>query len=204
MDAEVTITPWATLEADCLALMLAEGGLIATGQVTERTRVCLVAPARNAGGPALAGATCGPQQPPTLLIVPRVDADTVSLSRAVGASGLLTWSSDAAAVTSAVLAAIEGRSAGPGKIARQEADPCEDMTDRELDVLGLVVLGQRDQEIAERLGISSNTVRTHLQHVMMKLDVTHRQAAAARARSSAMLRARLDRTDRHLRAGTLP
>ena len=49
---------------------------------------------------------------------------------------------------------------------------------RELDVLGLVVEGLSNKQVAERLHLASTTVRDHLQSVMRKLNVNSRTGAA--------------------------
>ena len=52
------------------------------------------------------------------------------------------------------------------------------LTPREKTVLRLLSLGFRRTEIAEQLGLSPNTVRTHLSHVMRKVGA-HTQLTAA-------------------------
>jgi DNA-binding CsgD family transcriptional regulator len=52
------------------------------------------------------------------------------------------------------------------------------LTRRERDVVALVVEGLLDKEIAERLGISYTTVRTHLDRSFQKLGVTNRSRLA--------------------------
>jgi two-component system, NarL family, nitrate/nitrite response regulator NarL len=52
------------------------------------------------------------------------------------------------------------------------------LTSRERDVLGLLVLGMSGEEIADGLGISPNTVRTHVQSILTKLQVHSRLEAA--------------------------
>ncbi|HST64341.1 MAG TPA: LuxR C-terminal-related transcriptional regulator [Mycobacteriales bacterium] len=58
------------------------------------------------------------------------------------------------------------------------ADP---LTDRELDVLRLLATELDGPDIARRLGVSLNTLRTHTQRVYTKLGVTGRRAAVRRA-----------------------
>jgi DNA-binding CsgD family transcriptional regulator len=65
--------------------------------------------------------------------------------------------------------------------ARRRDDGCCNLTDRETEVLRLVARGLTNGEIAERLVISSGTVRTHLEHTFDKLDVHTRTGAVARA-----------------------
>jgi DNA-binding CsgD family transcriptional regulator len=52
------------------------------------------------------------------------------------------------------------------------------LTRRERDVVSLVVEGLLDKEIAERLGISYTTVRTHLDRSFQKLGVSNRSRLA--------------------------
>jgi DNA-binding NarL/FixJ family response regulator len=55
------------------------------------------------------------------------------------------------------------------------------LTERELDVLGAVTQGLRNKEIAAELGISENTVKFHLRHIVEKLHAGSRAELAARA-----------------------
>jgi two-component system nitrate/nitrite response regulator NarL len=55
------------------------------------------------------------------------------------------------------------------------------LTPRELEVLELIAVGASGREIARRLGISENTVRTHSQNILAKLDVHSRLEAATLA-----------------------
>lgn len=55
------------------------------------------------------------------------------------------------------------------------------LTPREEEVLGLVVEGQTNREIAYNLGISEKTVEKHLHNVFKKLDVSSRVEAAVLA-----------------------
>jgi DNA-binding CsgD family transcriptional regulator len=56
-----------------------------------------------------------------------------------------------------------------------------DLTDRELQLLELVALGNTNTAIARKLGISPRTVAHHLDSAYRKLDVTSRAAAVYRA-----------------------
>jgi DNA-binding NarL/FixJ family response regulator len=55
------------------------------------------------------------------------------------------------------------------------------LTPRELEVLRLLAEGMDQREIAERLVISSKTVATHIQHILVKLGVHSRAQAVAAA-----------------------
>jgi NarL family two-component system response regulator LiaR len=56
-----------------------------------------------------------------------------------------------------------------------------DLSAREREVLALVVEGLSNEEIADRLVISVNTVRKHVSACMSKLEATNRAQAAAQA-----------------------
>ena len=58
----------------------------------------------------------------------------------------------------------------------------EPLSQRELEVLGLVAQGLSNREIAERLFITVGTVKTHAHNIYGKLGVQRRTEAAARAR----------------------
>lgn len=56
-----------------------------------------------------------------------------------------------------------------------------ELSDREADVLRLVAQGLANKEIADALGLSEHTVKTHLQNIMEKLHLRSRAHAAAYA-----------------------
>ncbi|MFD4324707.1 LuxR C-terminal-related transcriptional regulator [Nocardioides sp. NPDC058538] len=58
----------------------------------------------------------------------------------------------------------------------------ERLSDRELEVLELLATEMTGPEIARRLFVSVNTLRTHTRHIFTKLDVTTRARAVRRAR----------------------
>jgi len=63
----------------------------------------------------------------------------------------------------------------------------EPLSARELEVLRLMAAGLSNREIADRLFISLNTVRTHTKNIHLKLDVHSRTQAASRARDLGLL-----------------
>ncbi|MBV9593821.1 MAG: helix-turn-helix transcriptional regulator, partial [Actinobacteria bacterium] len=60
------------------------------------------------------------------------------------------------------------------------ADLCG-LTPRELEVLGLVIEGLSNHQIARTLVVTARTVATHLEHILSKLDAPTRTLAAVRA-----------------------
>ena len=55
------------------------------------------------------------------------------------------------------------------------------LTDREREVLSLLAQGMTNKEIAEKLMITTNTVKRHIKAIFEKMDVHTRSAAAAKA-----------------------
>jgi DNA-binding NarL/FixJ family response regulator len=55
------------------------------------------------------------------------------------------------------------------------------LTARELEVLQLLAEGLTNQQVGTRLGLSARTVKTHVQNLLVKLDVPDRTGAVARA-----------------------
>ncbi len=68
--------------------------------------------------------------------------------------------------------------------ARAASNVLDVLTDREREVLALLVQGLTNKEIAEALVITDNTVKRHLKAIFAKLQVTTRAAAVAKAVSA--------------------
>jgi DNA-binding NarL/FixJ family response regulator len=89
-----------------------------------------------------------------------------------------------------VVAVAIGRIIGPIRsagTAPRDDDPTGDgqaaarLSERELDVVRLVVDGRSNDEIAARLGIGAKTVESHLRRLFERLDVASRTELATRA-----------------------
>jgi NarL family two-component system response regulator LiaR len=63
----------------------------------------------------------------------------------------------------------------------QPASPGQDLTERERDVLRLLVEGRSNLEIADILMVSRSTVKTHVSHILEKLGVDSRLEAVTLA-----------------------
>ena len=61
------------------------------------------------------------------------------------------------------------------------------ISDRELEVLALLAAGGSNKEIARRLTVSPNTVKTHLTKLFAKLEARRRTEAIQRARELGMI-----------------
>ena len=71
------------------------------------------------------------------------------------------------------VAETEGR---PARADREEL-PTRPLTEREVEILRLIAKGLSNNEAAGVLGLSRATVRTHLEHIYDKLEVTNRVEA---------------------------
>jgi LuxR family maltose regulon positive regulatory protein len=80
-----------------------------------------------------------------------------------------------------------------GAAGREQGEPVaavtddDELSDRELEVLRLLSTELTGPEIARRLFISVNTLRTHTKHIFTKLDVKTRRAAVLRGQELALL-----------------
>lgn len=70
--------------------------------------------------------------------------------------------------------------------AKDSADRPYGLTRTQFAIVALLPRGLSDRLIAAELGISENTVKTHLRHALRKLNVTTRAEAAAIARSTGL------------------
>jgi DNA-binding NarL/FixJ family response regulator len=55
------------------------------------------------------------------------------------------------------------------------------LSDREVEVLKCLARGQTTAQISGALFISENTVKTHIRHILEKMEVNNRAEAVARA-----------------------
>lgn len=62
------------------------------------------------------------------------------------------------------------------------------LSPRECEILELLASGQSNKELARTLGISPNTVKTHVARVFEKLEVQNRMQAVEKARWLAIIR----------------
>ena len=64
---------------------------------------------------------------------------------------------------------------------RPRRPPAEPLTDRESEIIRMVVEGRGNKAIATRLGLSEGTIKSHLRNIYRKLRVQTRAEAAAQA-----------------------
>lgn len=73
--------------------------------------------------------------------------------------------------------------------AAEALSPVEQLSEREREVLELIVAGQTNREIADQLVISENTVKTYLSNILAKLHLQNRIQAAVYAVSRGLVQA---------------
>jgi DNA-binding NarL/FixJ family response regulator len=66
-------------------------------------------------------------------------------------------------------------------VAKDRDAGAEALTEREVEVLQLLAFGYTNRDIGQRLYISPDTVKTHLEHIYQKLGANDRTAAVAEA-----------------------
>ena len=132
-------------------------------------------------------------RPRTLVLDSAGDEDALLRAIEAGADGYLTGTSGLQGLADAVHALAREESVVPPSmlgpllrrlIQRRRAasaawSKLDRLTPREREVLGLLVDGLDDVRIADRLVISPETVRTHVQRILRKLEVHSRVEAIA-------------------------
>lgn len=89
--------------------------------------------------------------------------------------------------------ALLARAGNPSRVGGADLRPrapmpaADALTEREFEVLRMLDSELSGPEIARRLFVSHNTLRTHTRHIFAKLDVTTRRAAVARARERGLV-----------------
>lgn len=106
-----------------------------------------------------------------------------------GARGYVVKDADRTAICDAIAAVARGRSVFSedlhdglaDQIRSHRMDQRPRLSAREREILDLVAQGRSGPEIARLLFLSPSTVKTHLQNIYEKLDVSDRAAAVAKA-----------------------
>lgn len=129
-----------------------------------------------------------------VLVLTTFDTDTeIADAVAAGAVGYLLKDARRETIYDALRGAMEGRSVFAPPVARRirelrthrATDPS--LSPRELEVLILVASGATNRKIGDALYIGETTVKTHIQHILRKLDTPDRAAAVATAYERGLL-----------------
>jgi DNA-binding NarL/FixJ family response regulator len=131
-----------------------------------------------------------------LVLTTYADDDAVLPALRAGAAGYLTKDTTGEALVAAIREVAAGRTVLDATVqarlvemlreppAAAAAPPAaetlpEGLTPREIDVVRLVADGLSNKQVARRLFVSEATVKTHLNHVLAKLDVEGRPGLVA-------------------------
>ena len=121
------------------------------------------------------------------------DSKQVSGAIQAGASGYLLKDSSPDDLLQAIRSVYRGNLFLPQALAGELVQPQravvapDQLTERETDVLRLLVQGQSNKEIASNLNVSMTTVRSHVSNILMKLGVSNRTQAALVAQERRLL-----------------
>jgi DNA-binding NarL/FixJ family response regulator len=131
----------------------------------------------------------GSDAPPVLALTTFNEDELLSSALRAGAAGFVLKDSSAEELIRAVRAVAKGDSyLDPAVTARvlstyrraadtPRTDAVAPLTARELDVLTLIAKGHSNPEIADELCISEVTVKSHIGHIFVKLNLRDRSAA---------------------------
>ena len=122
-----------------------------------------------------------------ILTISKKDKDLIEAIKA-GAKGYLLKSAESGEVVEAIRRVVAGEAILPPALMARVLDELTNpsptpgiLTNREREILKLVAQGLGNKAIASTLYISENTVKTHMRHIMEKLNLSNRAEAAAYA-----------------------
>lgn len=133
-----------------------------------------------------------------MLTISQDDNDLMDAIRA-GADGYLLKNTEPDDLRRSILRVVEGQGALSPEVtapvlralSRFSTDvPAAVLSDRELEVLDCMVDGLTTQQMASRLFISENTVKTHVRHIFEKLEVSNRAEAVGKGMQLGLIRKR--------------
>ncbi|HET6598118.1 MAG TPA: response regulator transcription factor [Anaerolineales bacterium] len=123
------------------------------------------------------------------------EGDLVKNALEAGAIGYLLKDVSADELVRAIRAAHAGRATLSPEAAQALVEttnhppvPGQDLTERELEVLALMVEGLNNTQIAGRLTVSSSTIKSHVSNILSKLGVASRTEAVTLALRNHIIR----------------
>jgi DNA-binding NarL/FixJ family response regulator len=131
-----------------------------------------------------------PGQPPKVLVLTNYDKEwEVQYAVSSGVHGYLLQGCSAEELVRCVHLLGRGTNYLSAKATRSVAESLgrEQLTPREVDVLRVLARGGSDKHIARELGIGSGTVKSHVKHLIAKLDATARTHAVVVALGRGLL-----------------
>jgi DNA-binding NarL/FixJ family response regulator len=131
--------------------------------------------------------------PPRVLVLTTYDTEADILGAIdAGASGYLLKDAPPDELFRAIRGTARGEvvlaPAVAARLVKRAASPGPVLTEREVEILGLLATGLSNRELAKRLFVSEATVKSHLSHIYTKLEVDTRAAAVARAIEQRIIR----------------
>jgi DNA-binding NarL/FixJ family response regulator len=114
-----------------------------------------------------------------LMLTSSKAGEDMSLAMQAGARGYLTKTVRHDELAAAILAVHRGETIGPQMPAPPKLATDGPLSQREIEVLGLIRQGFSNDEIARLLGISERTVRAHVTAILATLSAADRAQAVA-------------------------
>jgi len=132
------------------------------------------------------------KHPGARIILVSINETAEDIHRALeaGACGYVPKSAEKDAIVRAIRAVAAGEQFIPPHLARRlaERNLHATLSSREIEVLRLISQGRANKEIADQLGLSVPTVKTHIAHILEKLDAPDRTRAVTIAMERGLLR----------------
>ncbi len=121
-----------------------------------------------------------------VMLLTSTDVGVVSAAVNAGVAGVLCSDTPTSSLVQAVRTVAGGACVLDEEALRQLAGTWQPLAApilsvREREVLGLLANGSSNAEIASQLYVSTETVKTHVAHVLRKLDVPNRSSAVEKA-----------------------
>jgi NarL family two-component system response regulator LiaR len=189
------------VQDDLAVLGVAHDGQAAVELVTEHQPTVLLLDAHMPGSD-LASTLWAVEaaSPGTKVLILSADTrkETIAGALEAGAHGFLAKDASSRQVAGAIRKLVEGESrvvVATETASRPSRDPSVDLrvrtlSSREREILGLLANGWSNRRIAEECFLSLNTVRTHVQNVLVKLGVHSKLEAVAFALEHQVVAAR--------------
>jgi DNA-binding NarL/FixJ family response regulator len=130
----------------------------------------------------------GVEAPVLMLTISQHEEDLIGAIRA-GANGYLLKNAEPETLRQTIQQVVAGKAVLAPEVTEQvfrlvrsgQFDPANLLTEREVEVLRYLSQGLTTAQTGSEMFISENTVKTHIRHILEKLDVSNRAEAVARA-----------------------